>query len=41
MKANIAPHGYKGKDKDKLKTDSSQCFPTGIQFLISISSMKK
>ena len=39
MKARIAPHGNKDKDKDRLKTDSSQCTPTGIRILLSISAL--
>ena len=41
MRARIAPHGNKDKDRDTLKTDSSQRPPTRIRILLSISSMKK
>ena len=39
MKARIAPHGNKNNDRDKLKTDSSQCPPSGIQILTLIATM--
>ena len=39
MKARIAPHG--NKDRDTMKTDSSQYSTTGIRILLSIYSMKK
>ncbi len=41
MKARIAPHGNKDKDRDLLKTDSVQCPPTGISILISIATIMK
>ena len=41
MKARIAAHGNKDKDKDMLKIDSSQCLPTGIRILLSISTIMK
>ena len=41
MKARIAPHGNKGKDRFNLKTDSSQCSPTGIRILTSIATIMK
>ena len=41
MKARIAPHGNKDKDRDLLKTDSAQCLPTGIRILISIAMIMK
>ena len=39
MKARIAPHGNKSEDKQMLKTDSSQCPPTGMRIILSIASM--
>ena len=39
MKARIAPHGNKDKEKLMLKTDSSQCPPTGMGILLSIAAM--
>ena len=41
LKARIAPHGNKDRDKAFLKTDSAQCPPTGIGILLSISTMMK
>ena len=41
MKAQIAPHGNKHREKGNLKTDSSQCLPSGIRILLSISTIKK
>ena len=41
MKARIAPHGYKDKDKDMLNNDSPQCPPTGKRILLSISTIMK
>ena len=41
MKARIAPHGIKDKGKYLLKTDSSQCPPTGVRILLSVSTIKK
>ena len=39
MKARIVPHANKDKDRDTLKTDSSQCPPTGIRILTSIATI--
>ena len=39
MKARIAPHGNKQKDRDKFKTDSTQCPPTGIRIMTSIATI--
>ena len=39
MKARIAPHGNKDKDRDLLKTDSAQCPSTGIRILVSIATI--
>ena len=41
MKARIAPHGNKDKDRFELKTDSAQCPPTGIRILASVSTIMK
>ena len=41
MKARIAPHGNKDKDRDLLKTDSAQCPPTGIRILVSVATIMK
>lgn len=39
MKARIAPHGNKDREKAKLKTDSSTCPPTGIRILLSLATL--
>lgn len=39
MKARIAPHGNKDREKAKLKTDSSTCAPTGIRILLSLATL--
>ena len=41
LKARIAPNRNEGKGKYVLKTDSSQCHPTGIHILRSISAIMK
>eukprot|EP00171_Calliarthron_tuberculosum_P001315 IDg1315t1 len=41
MKARIAPHGNKDKEKTNLKTDSATCPPIGIRILISIAVINK
>ena len=41
MKARIAPHGNKDKDRSDLKSDSATCPPTGIRLLLSIAAIKK
>ena len=41
MKARIAPHGNKDKDRNRLKTDSAQCPPTGISILVSIATIMR
>lgn len=41
MKARIAPHGNKDKDRSDLKTDSATCPPTGIRVLLSIATFMK
>ena len=39
MKARIAPDGNKDRDRHILKTDCSQCPPTGFRILASISTI--
>lgn len=39
MKARIAPHGNKDKERENLKSDSATCPPTGIRVLLSIASL--
>ena len=39
MKARIGLHGNKGKEKQMLKTNFSQCPPTGIRIFLSIAAM--
>ena len=39
MKSRIALHRNKDKDRDYLKTDSSQCSPIGIRSLVSMATM--
>jgi len=41
MKARIAPHGNKDRERQDLKTDSATCPPTGIRILLSIASLMK
>lgn len=41
MKARIAPHGNKDKEKYSLKSDSASCPPTGIRLLLSIAAIMK
>ena len=41
MKAKIAPHGNKDKDRDLLKTDSAQFPPTDKRILVSIATIMK
>ena len=41
MKARIAPHGNKDKEKEQLKTDSCPCPPTGIRMLLSLATIMK
>lgn len=41
MKARIAPHGNEDRERDKLKSDSATCPPTGIRMLLSIASLLK
>jgi len=41
MKARIAPHGNKDKERDQLKSDSASCPPTGIRMLLSIAAIMK
>ena len=41
MKARIAPHGNKDKDRHRLKTDSATCPPTGIRLLLSLACIHK
>jgi len=41
MKARIAPHGNKDRDREDLKSDSATCPPTGIRVLLSIASLMK
>ena len=39
LKARIAHHGNKDRDRERLKTDSSHCPPTGIRILTSIATI--
>lgn len=41
MKARIAPHGNKDKEKEFLKTDFCTCPPTGIRIFSSIANLSK
>ena len=41
MKARIAPHVNKDKDRDMLKTASAQCPPTAMRILASIATIMK
>eukprot|EP00737_Agarophyton_chilense_P004392 gb/GEZJ01005506.1/.p1 GENE.gb/GEZJ01005506.1/~~gb/GEZJ01005506.1/.p1 ORF type:complete len:142 (-),score=23.29 gb/GEZJ01005506.1/:1729-2154(-) len=41
LKARIAPHGNKDKDKLNLKTDSATCPSFGIRMLLSVSVLCK
>ena len=41
MKARITLHGNKDKYRHKLKTNSSQCTPTGTRIIASIASIMK
>ena len=41
MKARIASHGNKDRDKEILKTDSCTCPPTVIRLLLSVASPMK
>ena len=41
LKAHIASHGYKDKDRHHLKTDTATCPPTGIQLLLSLACFHK
>lgn len=39
LKARIAPHGNKDREKNKMKTDSATCPPIGMRILFSLASM--
>ena len=39
LKARIAVHGNKDRDKDILKTDSATCPPVGIRILLSLATI--
>ena len=41
IRAQIAPHGNRDKERDSLKTDLAQCPPTGIRILASIATIIK
>ena len=39
LKARIAVHGNKGREKNTLKTDSATCPPVGIRILLSLATI--
>lgn len=41
LKARIAPHGNKDREKVGLKTDSTTCPPVGKRWLCSITTILK
>jgi len=41
MKARIAPHGNKDKEKSTVKSDSATCPPIGVRVACSIATMKR
>jgi len=41
LKARIAPHGNKDRERDNLKTDSATCSPVGMRLILSIAVIKK
>jgi len=41
IKARIAPHGNKDRDRFNLKTDSASCSPVGVRILLSCSTLFK